>query len=103
MRRVAVVEGFAERIDDSVPRICFIPGHPPHPAKRQRSTRVSLPFYGWQPITPKPIPGYPAELRHIGDHLLRRRLELGLQQREAAHMLGMTQQHQPWRDVFTGL
>jgi hypothetical protein len=39
-------------------------------------------------VAAKPIPGYPIELRHIGDHLLRRRLKLGLQQTAAARMIG---------------
>ena len=36
----------------------------------------------------RPIPGYPAESRHIGHQLLKRRLDLGLQQKEAATSLG---------------
>jgi transcriptional regulator with XRE-family HTH domain len=47
-----------------------------------------LPFYRWSLTTAKPIPGYPRDLRHVGDHLLRRRLDLGLEQKEAAKRLG---------------
>lgn len=35
-----------------------------------------------------PIPGYPAMLEHIGDHLLKRRMDLQLNQRTAARRLG---------------
>jgi transcriptional regulator with XRE-family HTH domain len=43
----------------------------------------------WRLTVPKPIPGYPATLDHIGHHLRRRRLDLGLCQKEAAHRLGV--------------
>jgi transcriptional regulator with XRE-family HTH domain len=36
---------------------------------------------------PKPIPGYPLRLTSIGDHLLRRRLDLGLTRKDAARQL----------------
>jgi transcriptional regulator with XRE-family HTH domain len=48
-----------------------------------------LPYYRWQLTAAKPIPGYPAEIRHIGHELLKRRLDLGLQQRDAARSLGV--------------
>ncbi len=48
-----------------------------------------LPYYRWQLAAAKPIPGYPAEIRHIGHQLLKRRLDLGLQQKEAARSLGV--------------
>ncbi|MBI4485001.1 MAG: helix-turn-helix transcriptional regulator [Acidobacteria bacterium] len=38
--------------------------------------------------TPPP-PGYPTELRTLGDHLRRRRLDLGLLQREVAEQIGV--------------
>ena len=47
-----------------------------------------MPFYRWSLTAAKPIPGYPRELRHVGDHLLRRRLDLGLRQKQAAKNLG---------------
>lgn len=46
-----------------------------------------MPFYRWSVSAGRPIPGYPRELRHIGDHLLKRRLDLGLQQKAAAKRL----------------
>lgn len=38
---------------------------------------------------PKPKPGYPLELRSIGDHLLGRQLDLGLNRKEAAAQIGV--------------
>lgn len=39
----------------------------------------------------KPLPdGYPKELRTIGDHLRKKRLDLGLYQEEVAQILGIT-------------
>jgi transcriptional regulator with XRE-family HTH domain len=36
-----------------------------------------------------PLAAYPRELRTLGDHLRRRRLDLGLLQREVAEQLGV--------------
>lgn len=36
----------------------------------------------------KPIPGSPRELSHLGDHILKRRLDLDLEQKETAKRLG---------------
>jgi hypothetical protein len=49
-----------------------------------------LPFYRWQLVAARPIPGYPESLDHLGHHLLKRRLDLGLEQREVARRLGLT-------------
>jgi transcriptional regulator with XRE-family HTH domain len=38
---------------------------------------------------PEPIPGYPCTLDYIGHHILKRRLDLGLKQKEAARRLGV--------------
>jgi len=38
----------------------------------------------------KPNPSYPAELSSLGDHLRKRRLDLGLLQSEAAVQIGVT-------------
>jgi transcriptional regulator with XRE-family HTH domain len=51
--------------------------------------RVSLPFYGWRLTAARSIPGYPHEIRHIGHHLLKRRLDRQLEQRQAAKLLGV--------------
>jgi transcriptional regulator with XRE-family HTH domain len=48
-----------------------------------------LPFYRWSLTGRRPIPGYPASLHHIGHHILKRRLDLGLPQKEAARRLGV--------------
>lgn len=57
--------------------------------RRFRRDRVSLPFYRWCLTAARPIPGYPRELRHLGDHLLKRRLDLELEQQETAKRLGV--------------
>jgi len=45
----------------------------------------------------KPIAGNPLELRTLGDHLKRRRLELKLEQRDAAKLLGLSKRnYQAW-------
>jgi hypothetical protein len=56
--------------------------------RRVHTRTVSLPFYRWHLSTARPIPGYPEEIRHIGHQLLKRRLDLGMQQRRAARILG---------------
>ena len=48
-----------------------------------------MPFYRWSLIAARPIPGYPESLEHIGHHILRRRLDLGLQQKQAARQIGV--------------
>jgi transcriptional regulator with XRE-family HTH domain len=48
-----------------------------------------LPFYRWCLAARVPVPGYPATLDHIGHHILKRRLDLGLKQKEAARRLGV--------------
>jgi hypothetical protein len=55
----------------------------------QQILRGSLPFYRWSLAAPRPIPRYPATLDHIGHHILKRRLDLGLQQKETARQLGV--------------
>lgn len=51
-----------------------------------------LPYYRWQLSATKPIPGYPNRLEHVGHHVLKRRLDLDLQQKQTAHILGTN----PW-------
>ena len=51
--------------------------------------QVSLPFYRWSLAVPRPVPGSPATLDHIGYHILKRRLDLGLPQNETARRLGV--------------
>lgn len=49
-----------------------------------------MPFCKLTLSRPKPLdPAYPRELKTIGDHLRKRRLDLGLLQREAATRLGV--------------
>lgn len=46
-----------------------------------------MPFYRWSLTAARSIRGYPGVLEHLGHHLLKRRLDLGLQQKEAAEIL----------------
>lgn len=50
----------------------------------------ALPFCQEQVSVPKPIHGYPQSPEHIGEHLKKRRLDLGLLQREVAEQLGVS-------------
>ena len=60
------------------------------PQSSRRGT-VALPFCHLAFRARKPPPdGYPRALRTLGDHLRRRRLDLGLLQREVAEKLGVT-------------
>lgn len=47
------------------------------------------PTFRWSLTARRPIPGYPARLEHIGHHILKRRLDLGLQQKQAARQIGV--------------
>ena len=47
-----------------------------------------MPFYRWALTGARPIRGYPARLEHVGHHLLKRRLEVGLTRKHAAEILG---------------
>lgn len=50
-----------------------------------------MPFCGWTLKAPKPLgPAYPRELKTLGDHLRRRRLDLQLLQREVAEQIGVS-------------
>jgi DNA-binding XRE family transcriptional regulator len=54
------------------------------------SLRGSLPSYHIRLEAAKPPPAeYPRELRTLGNHLRKRRLDLGLLQREVAEQLGV--------------
>jgi DNA-binding XRE family transcriptional regulator len=49
-----------------------------------------LPYCNLKLRSPKPFDkAYPMELRSIGDHLRKRRLDLGLHQREVAVRIGV--------------
>ncbi len=51
-----------------------------------------MPFAHIEICVPKPIYGYPQSPRHIGEHIKRRRIELGLRQRDVAEQIGVS----PW-------
>lgn len=46
-----------------------------------------MPFYGWRLTAPKPRLGYPTELKHIGDHIRKRRIDLRLTRKDLARRL----------------
>jgi transcriptional regulator with XRE-family HTH domain len=51
----------------------------------------AFPFCGLKLIAPKPLdPAYPREIKDLGDHVRRHRLEAGLIQREAARLIGIS-------------
>lgn len=54
-----------------------------------RSIQRSLPFCYTTITTPKPNPRYPRELITWGDHVKKKRLDLGLNQTEAAKLVGV--------------
>ena len=56
--------------------------------RRSRTGRAALPFCHLHFKTPKPDGRYPVQLQRLGDHLRKRRLELGLFQKEVGTRLG---------------
>lgn len=53
--------------------------------------RVSFPFDNFSFSARKPLdPAYPVELETVGDHLRKRRLDLGLWQKQVAKRIGVT-------------
>src|SRR6476660_9057598 len=51
----------------------------------------ALPFSGWVLRGPKPLPkGYPKAPKSLEEHLKRRRLDLGLLQKDLAALLGVS-------------
>jgi DNA-binding XRE family transcriptional regulator len=48
-----------------------------------------LPYYRWRLDAPISRPGYPADVRTVGDHVLRSRFNLGLNRKAAAATLGI--------------
>ena len=58
----------------------------------QRTLGVAVPFCHFQLIGSKPAdPAYPRHLNTLGDHLRKRRLDLGLLQGEVADALGVAE------------
>ena len=57
--------------------------------QKNHKDRVALPSYHLRLATRKPLPeGYPEQLLTLGDHLRKRRLDLGLLQKEVAEQIG---------------
>lgn len=49
----------------------------------------ALPFYNWELHAQKPVSkAYPTELKTLGDHIRKKRLDLGLFQKDVAKTLG---------------
>ena len=67
----------------------MIPNSPyPSNSRWCHNNRVALPFCHVQLIAWKPLPpAYPRELKTLGDHLRKRRLDLGLLQKQVADRL----------------
>ncbi len=58
--------------------------------QRNHTGTVALPFCSLTLKSTKPLPAqYPKELNTLGDHLRKRRLDLGLLQREVAEQIGV--------------
>ena len=58
----------------------------------QRTYYVSFPFCHVTLRAQKPLaPEYPRELKTLGDHIRRRRLDLGLLQRDVGNIIGVAQ------------
>lgn len=77
--------------DDVDIHLIYLPQSPSEiTAQRSRIHIPALPFCGRHLRAPKPIdPAYPTELLSLGDHVRKRRLDLGLLQREVAQQIGV--------------
>ena len=92
--RRQIVEHIVERIvigkGDVEIHLCYLPSASEVVTKGQHNVTPALPFCDLVLRTPKPIDrAYPTELRSIGDHVRKRRLDLGLLQREVALRIGV--------------
>jgi DNA-binding XRE family transcriptional regulator len=56
--------------------------------RRSRTGSVYKRMCRWRLSGPKPNPDYPLQLRHLGHHLLKRRMDLGLTRKAAAKLIG---------------
>jgi len=80
--KITVLDGEIE-ID-----LCYLPSSTQELAEGQHNLRGSLPFYHLTLRAKKPKDSaYPTEVRTLGDHIRKRRLDLGLLQREVAERL----------------
>ena len=89
-----IIENIVEDIiigdDDISINLCYLPSPSQMVAKEQHNLRVALPSCHIQLTGRKPLPpAYPRQLNTLGDHVRKRRLDLGLLQREAADKLGV--------------
>jgi hypothetical protein len=90
-----VVENITEKIvigkDDVTINLCYLPSGSEIMAEKQRGLIPALPFCHVVLKGKRALPGScPNPLKTLGDHLRKRRLDLGLLQREVAKKLGVT-------------
>jgi len=89
-----IVENISERLvvgkDDITIELCYLPNLSEIASKGQRNVIPALPFCGLTLRTQKPTsPSYPKSLTTIGDHIRKRRLDLGLTQKQVAARFGV--------------
>jgi site-specific DNA recombinase len=92
--RRQIVETITDQIvigkDGVTINLCYLPVNPELMATKQRNFIDALPFYHQKLSASKPISSeYPSELNTISDHIRKRRLELGLYQRDVARIVGV--------------
>jgi DNA-binding XRE family transcriptional regulator len=80
--------------DEVAVTLLYFPSSPSQmTAERQRNLTPALHFCRWTLRGPKPLdPSYPTAPVTLGEHLRKRRMDLGLTQRRVAKMLGAN----PW-------
>lgn len=91
-----IVENITERItigaDEVAIDLCYLPSAPELVATEQRNLIPALPFCHVRLTAPTPPPhAYPRELKTLGDHLRKKRLDLGLYQQDVALRLGVSE------------
>lgn len=89
-----IVESITEKVtigkEDVTINLCYLPPSPELMATGQRNLIPALPFChitlkGQKP----PSPAYPRELRTVGDHIRKKRLDLNLLQKSVALLIGV--------------
>ncbi|MDP2652210.1 MAG: recombinase family protein [bacterium] len=91
-----IVESITEKIavgaDEVAINLCYLPSRSEMVATEQHNLIPALPFCHVQLTATRPLPpAYPRELKTLGDHLRKKRLDLGLLQKDVALHLGVTE------------